>query len=76
MENDIKKMMRSYGADLCGIAGIEDFAGALAGFSPALIFNKCKSVIVLELNFPWVLQRLIPDWFMGTIFLLFSQKIP
>lgn len=52
MENHVKQIMRSYGADVCGIAGIEGFAAAPAGFSPTDIYRGCKSVIVFGIALP------------------------
>lgn len=52
MEHDVKQIMRSCGADICGIAGIEGFSAAPAGFSPADIYKDCKSVIVFGIALP------------------------
>ncbi|MDF2565814.1 MAG: hypothetical protein K0Q53_2218, partial [Massilibacillus sp.] len=40
------------GADLCGIASVERFADAPAGFHPTDIFKECKSVIVIAVRMP------------------------
>lgn len=52
MENNIKQMILSYGADVCGISGIERFATAPTGFSPNDIFKDCKSVIAFGKALP------------------------
>ncbi len=43
--NYIKELTYSYGADVCGIANIERFAGAPRGFTPVDIYPGTKSVI-------------------------------
>lgn len=48
---DIKRLAKSLGADLCGIAGVERFADAPSGFHPTDVMANCKSVIVLALQF-------------------------
>lgn len=45
MEDDIKRAILSYGADVCGISNIERFGSAPIGFSPNDIYAGCKSVI-------------------------------
>ncbi len=46
MENEIKSMMLSLGADVCGIAGLERFENAPVGFHPTDLYAVCKSAIV------------------------------
>ena len=46
MENIIKKIFLSLGADVCGIANIDSFNEAPQNFHPKDIYNNCKSVIV------------------------------
>lgn len=60
MENDVKQIIQSCGADVCGIAGIDRFSGAPAGFSPADIFEDCKSVIVFGIALPKGLTKVAP----------------
>lgn len=48
----VKEIMYDLGADLCGIAGIDRFADAPAGYHPLDVFPKCKSVISFGCRFP------------------------
>ncbi len=41
----VKEIMYSLGADLCGIASIDRFADAPAGYHPLDVLPTCKSVI-------------------------------
>ncbi|MHB1000863.1 MAG: 4Fe-4S binding protein [Armatimonadota bacterium] len=50
--NDIKQIARNLGADLCGIAPADRFAGAPDGFRPTDIYAKCRSVIVFTKRIP------------------------
>lgn len=50
--DEIKYRVKDLGADLCGIAPIERFADAPAGFHPTDIVKECKSVIVIAARFP------------------------
>lgn len=52
MEHKIKQMLLSYGADVCGIASVERFHLAPAGFSPTDSFPACKSVITFGKALP------------------------
>lgn len=56
MENinadEIKYRVKDMGADLCGIASVERFADAPAGFHPTDILKECKSVIVIAVHIP------------------------
>ena len=60
MESDVKQIILLCGADVCGIAGIEHFEAAPAGFSPADIFEECKSVIVFGVALPKGLTKVEP----------------
>ena len=51
-KEQIKKIILNKGADLCGIANIDRFADAPAGFHPLDIYKECKSVIVLAKRLP------------------------
>ena len=46
LENEIKSIVLSLGADVCGIANSREFTSSPAGFSPADIFPGFRSVIV------------------------------
>lgn len=50
--NEIKFRVKELGADLCGIAPLERFADAPAGFHPTDVVKECKSVIVVAARFP------------------------
>lgn len=52
MENEIKSMVLGFGADICGIAGMERFGDAPEGFRPCDIYASCKSVIVFGIPLP------------------------
>lgn len=43
----VKELAMQLGADLCGIAPVQRFDGAPAGFHPTELFPDCESVIVL-----------------------------
>lgn len=49
---EIKKFARSRGADIVGIAPVERFEKAPAGFHPREIMSKVESVIVIGKRFP------------------------
>ena len=48
----VKKIMFSLGADLCGIASIDRFADAPKGYHPLDVLPTCKSVISFACRFP------------------------
>ena len=48
----VKKIVRSLGADLCGIAPVERFREAPKGFHPNDIYKNCKSVLVFAKKIP------------------------
>lgn len=50
--NCVKEIMRSLGADLCGIAGIDRFGDAPKGYHPLDVMPGCKSVISFACRFP------------------------
>lgn len=52
MESEIKQLILSLGADVCGIADIDGFSTAPAVFSPSDLFKDCKSVIVFGIALP------------------------
>lgn len=49
---EIKKRAQVLGADLCGIASVDRFFDAPAGFHPADVLQGAKSVIVFAVRFP------------------------
>ncbi len=60
MENTIKRLLLSLGADDCGIANVERFEGAPCGFHPRDIYCDCKSVIVFLKRLPKGLMETNP----------------
>ena len=48
----IKQKALRYGADICGIAPVDRFAGAPKGFHPSDIYPDCRSVVVFAARFP------------------------
>ena len=48
----VKEIMKSLGADLCGIASVDRFSDAPKGFHPTDVFPECKSVISFACRFP------------------------
>ncbi len=60
MENRIKELVLSAGADVCGIAETERFDDAPEGFRPGDIFPSCRSVIVFGKRLPKGLAAVSP----------------
>jgi len=52
IEQMVKELAWGLGADLCGIAPVERFRDAPAGFRPGDIFTQAKSVVALAKRFP------------------------
>jgi epoxyqueuosine reductase QueG len=52
MSVEVKKKAKKLGADLCGIASADSFAGAPEGFRPTDVYPACRSVIVLANRMP------------------------
>jgi epoxyqueuosine reductase QueG len=48
----IKETAYRWGADICGVAPAERFAGAPEGFNPKDIYSACKSVLVFAKKIP------------------------
>jgi epoxyqueuosine reductase len=48
----VKGVLFGLGADLCGIAPLERFSGAPAGFHPRDIFGDCRSVVAFAKRLP------------------------
>ncbi|MDT8902403.1 hypothetical protein [Anaeroselena agilis] len=49
---EIKRQAALLGADLCGVAPLERFADAPAGFHPADVAKGCRSVLAVACRFP------------------------
>jgi len=49
---EVKELLISLGADLCGIAPLDRFSEAPEGFHPLDVFPDCKSVISFACRFP------------------------
>lgn len=50
--SNIKELLHSLGADLCGIASVDRFADAPKGFHPTDVLPCCRSVISFAVRFP------------------------
>lgn len=50
--NNVKEILFSLGADLCGIAGIDRFDDAPKGYHPLDVLPTCRSVISFGCRFP------------------------
>ena len=60
MEDKIKALLFSLGADVCGIAQIDRFFETPVGFHPKDIYPECKSVIVFGIALPKGLTKVAP----------------
>jgi len=49
---EVKSIVRSLSADLCGIASLDRFENAPEGFHPCDVFPACKSVVSFACRFP------------------------
>ena len=49
---EVKEIMFSLGADLCGIAGLDRFEDAPKGYHPRDVLPQCRSVISFGCRFP------------------------
>jgi epoxyqueuosine reductase len=49
---EIKLRATALGAELCGIAPVERFAGAPTGFHPTDVMEGCRSVVMVATRFP------------------------
>lgn len=65
MKNQIKEIILKLGADVCGIANIDHFSKAPAGFHPKDIFPDCKSVVVFGVALPKGLTMVEPRLIYG-----------
>lgn len=64
----VKSIVFDHGADLCGIAPENRFSEAPKGFSPADVYDRCKSVIVFAKRLPigsGPLQNSVPYTFVN-----------
>ncbi|MDT8899985.1 hypothetical protein [Anaeroselena agilis] len=50
--DEVKRRAAALGADLCGIAPVDRFVDAPAGFHPTAVLGGCRSVIVIAQQFP------------------------
>jgi epoxyqueuosine reductase QueG len=60
MEQAIKRLLIGLGADDCGIAGVDRFAGAPTGFHPTDIYGDCRSVVVFVKRIPKGFEHVSP----------------
>lgn len=60
MKKQIKEFILSIGANVCGIANIDRFSEAPAGFHPKDIYPECKSVIAFGIALPKGLTKVEP----------------
>ena len=65
MKNQIKELILNLGADVCGVANIDRFSEAPAGFHPRDIFPDCQSVIVFGIALPKGLTKVEPRLIYG-----------
>lgn len=49
---EVKRILRTLGAELCGVAGLDRFAGAPEGYHPLDVWPECRSVISFACRFP------------------------
>lgn len=66
MKEEIREIVLSLGADVCGFIGIERFEGAPEGFHPRDVYPRCESIIVFGMALPKGL-------FMGNSRLIYSH---
>ena len=52
LKKEVKDIMYSFGADLCGVASVDRFEEAPKGFHPLDVLPICKSVISFAVRFP------------------------
>ena len=60
MKEAIREHFISLGADLCGFANIDSFSDAPKGFSPADIWQECKSIVSFAVALPKGLLTINP----------------
>jgi epoxyqueuosine reductase QueG len=64
-KEQIREIILSYGADICGFAHIDRFAAAPRGFTPADLYGECKAVISFGLALPHGLSKVNPRLIYG-----------
>lgn len=65
MKNQIKEFILGLGADVCGVANVDRFSEAPAGFHPQDIFAQCRSVVVFGIALPKGLTKIDPRLIYG-----------
>lgn len=65
MKSQIKELILSLGADVCGVSNVDRFSEAPEGFHPRDIFPDCKSVIVFGISLPKGLTKVEPRLIYG-----------
>jgi len=65
MKEEIREMVLSYGADLCGFANIDRFQDAPYGYKPTDIYADCKSVVAFAVALPKGLTKVSPRLIYG-----------
>jgi epoxyqueuosine reductase QueG len=65
MKEEVREIVKSFGADLCGFANIDRFEDAPAGFSPPDILPVCKTVISFAFALPQGLMKVPPRLIYG-----------
>lgn len=65
MKEDIRNIVLSHGADVCGFAHIDRFENAPDGYSPTDLYADCRSVISFALALPQGLAKVDPRLIYG-----------
>lgn len=65
MKEQIKKRILELGADVCGVANIDRFSEAPAGFHPRDLFPDCRSAVVFGVALPRGLAQVEPRLIYG-----------
>jgi len=74
-KEQIRKLMLSLGADVCGFANIDRFTSAPSGFQPMDIFPDCQSVISFGMALPKGLAQVNPRLVYGYYNTLYCSEI-
>ena len=70
----VKATAKALGADACGIAPAERFAGAPEGFRPTDIYPSCRSVVVFLKGMPQeLLETANPVPYSSTAFVIYAE---
>ena len=71
IKEEIRNMVLSAGADVCGFANVDRFENAPEGFAPTDIYKDCRSVLVLGVALPKGMSKVNPqliyNYFNGNI---------